>query len=60
MLQSEIVRQLRGTEFEREFRTIQTHLKKMESCGIVEINKDKNDLTIVVLKKMIDILVEDV
>jgi len=46
-LQSEIVGQLRGTEFEKQFRTIQTHLKKMESCGIIEINKDKKDLTVV-------------
>ena len=60
MLQADIVRQLQGTEFEKEFRTIQTYFKKMESSGIVEINKDKNDLTIVVLKKRIEIFVGDV
>ena len=60
MYQSEIVKQLRGTEFEKEFRTIQTHLKKMESCGLVEIIKDKKDLTIVVPKKIVKIDVEDI
>lgn len=60
MHQSEIVKQLRGTEFEKEFRTIQTHLKKMESCGLVEISKNDKDITVVVLKKKIEIFAEDI
>ena len=58
--QSEIVKQLRGTAFEKEFRTIQTHLKKMESCGLLEISKDEKDITTVMLKKKIEIIAEDV
>jgi len=44
----------------KEQQTISAHVKKMESSGIVEISKDDKDITIVVLKKKIEILAEDV
>jgi DNA-binding transcriptional ArsR family regulator len=56
----EIDKKLRGTEFEKSYNTIQGHVKKMESCGLVEILKNDKDITIVVLKKKIEIIAEDV
>lgn len=56
----EIVKKLRGSEFEKSYQTISAHVKKMESCGIVEMSKNDKDITIVVLKKKIEILAEDV
>ena len=56
----EIEKKLRGSEFEKSYQTISAHVKKMKSCGLVEISKDDKDITIVVLKKRIEILAEDV
>lgn len=56
----EIDKKLRGSKFERSYQTISSHVKKMESSGIVEMSKDDKDITIVVLKKRIEIIVEDV
>ena len=56
----EIDKKLRGSKFEKSYHTISTHVKKMESCGLVEILKDDKDITIVVLKKKIEIFAEDI
>ena len=56
----EIEKNLRGTEFEKSYNTIQTHVQKMKSSGLVEISKNDKNITMVELKKRIEILAEDV
>ena len=56
----EIEKKLRGSEFEKSYQTISAHVKKMESSGIVEKSKDNKDITIVVLKKRIEIITQDI
>ena len=60
VLLHELDKKLRGTKFEKSYNTIQGHVKKMESCGLVEISKNDKDITIVVLKKKIEIFAEDI
>lgn len=55
-----IEKKLRGTEFEKSYQTISAHVKKMELSGIVEKSKDNKDITIVVLKKRIEIITQDI